>query len=525
MFTSSRREGDDARITGGVRLRPTLIATIVGAVLLTALAIGGSTIMLTLHGARTLIDQTRISAVASATEAIHDFFAAAPYNTNELAGAARHGALPLAQPDKLAALFAERLSDHPQLAWIGYGDRKTGRYVGAARNEVVFAPIPVAGNLGFDVAVVVNLADITDGIVRQALIAGAIALGATLLAILIGAGLAARIARPVVVIAADLAAVGAFAISRVPAPRSFVREIAELGQSVERMKASLNSFGRYVPRDLVRTLLMAGSEATLGGEIRRLSIFFSDIADFTAISEGMAPHLLVAAMGRYFETMTEAIARYGGTIDKFMGDGVMAFFNAPLALADHPRQACLAALAAQAALARLYCECSPEEPVFRTRIGLGLGDVLVGNIGTPERFAYTIIGDEVNLASRCEGLNKLYGTAIIASDPLASAAGDGFEWRRLDRVAVKGRRQGTLIRELLGEESAVAADILTARDLYERALDAYFAGDFTAAAAGFLAAREARPGDLAARMLARRARALAAAPPAAWTGIHAMNEK
>jgi adenylate cyclase len=304
-----------------------------------------------------------------------------------------------------------------------------------------------------------------------------------------------------------------------------VREIAKLGHAVDGMKASLRSFGRYVPTDLVRTLLAAGTEARLGGDIRRLSIFFSDVADFTSISEGLAPRPLVAAMGRYFALMTEAISRHHGTVDKFMGDGIMAFFNAPLDLPDHPRQACLAALAAQAALARAAAENRAGDPVFRTRIGLGLGDVLVGNIGTPERFAYTLLGDEVNLASRLEGLNKLYGTAIIASEEMAAAAGDGFEWRRLDRVAVKGRHQGTLVCELLGERGAVAAEIRTARNLYEAALAAYLTGDFIQAAAGFDATAAVRPNDLAAPMMAERSRALAADPPADWTGIHIMHEK
>jgi adenylate cyclase len=395
---------------------------------------------------------------------------------------------------------------------------------GAGRYQVVYAPVPVGGNPGLDIAVVVALADITAGLVHQALAAGIIALAAVALSIVVGILLAGRIARPVAAIAGDLATVGAFKISRQPAPRSFVREIAELGQAVDGMKASLRSFGHYVPTDLVRSLLAAGSEAALGGETRRLSIFFSDVADFTSVSEDMAPNPLVAALGRYFALMTEAITAHGGTVDKFMGDGIMAFFNAPADLPDHPRQACLAALAAQAGLARLRRESGRGEPPFHTRIGLGLGEVLVGNIGTPERFAYTILGDEVNLASRLEGLNKVYGTAIMADETLAAEAG-GFEWRRLDRVAVKGRHQGTLVCELLGERGTVAGDVLAAREIYERALEAYFAADFAAAAAGFDAAAARRPEDVAARTMAERAHALAADPPLDWTGIHIMHEK
>jgi adenylate cyclase len=275
----------------------------------------------------------------------------------------------------------------------------------------------------------------------------------------------------------------------------------------------------------VRTLLAKGNEAQLGGEIRRLTILFSDIDNFTGISEGIEPTRLVTEMGRYFSLMTGAITRRGGTVDKFMGDGVMAFFNAPAELPEHPRRACLAALDAQALLAERSAAASPDEPVFRTRIGIALGEVLVGNIGTPERFAYTLLGDEVNLASRLEGLNKLYGTAIIASDAVAAEAGDGFEWRRLDRVAVKGRHQATAICELLGERGAVVADRLAARDAYERALEAYFVGEFASAAQGFGEAMPLCPGDPAAHMMRDRALALAADPPAQWNGVHVMEEK
>jgi adenylate cyclase len=252
---------------------------------------------------------------------------------------------------------------------------------------------------------------------------------------------------------------------------------------------------------------------------------FSDVENFTTISEGMAPPELVKAMGRYFELMTGAITRHGRTVDKFMGDGVMAFFNAPEELPDHERQACLAALEAQRLLAEMAKHNPPGQPVFRARIGLGVGEVLVGNIGTPERFAYTLLGDEVNLASRLEGLNKAYGTWIMASEALMERAGDDFEWRRLDRVAVKGRHQGTIVCELIGKKGEVAAHIIEAGGVYESALDAYFAGDFARAAGLFARASALRPDDVAAPAMRERCEALVNDPPAEWNGIHVMHEK
>jgi adenylate cyclase len=392
--------------------------------------------------------------------------------------------------------------------------------------EVVFSPVPITGELGLSIAVAADLADITEGSNRAALIAGLIGLAAALTAVAIGVLLSARIANPVATTAADLANVGEFRISATPAPLSFIREISDLGQSVDRMKASLRSFGHYVPTDLVRSLLAAGREATLGGEVRQLTILFSDVANFTSIAERMAPKALVDATGRYFEVMTLAISRHGGTVDKFMGDGLLAFFNAPLDLAEHPRLACLSALETQEALDDLEAQAGETgQPVFRARIGLAIGDVLVGNIGTPERFAYTVIGDAVNLARRLEGLNKLYGTRILAGEGVVAAAGNGFEWRRIDRVAVKGRTQGTLVSELIGKKGSVEGPILYARDFYEIALGDYLAGNFAKAECGFADALKRRPNDLAAITMQKRARSLAASPPVDWDGIHVMREK
>jgi adenylate cyclase len=671
-----------------IRLRPTLLFAIVGLVLLSTVAVGVCATWLTLRSTRALMNLTEKAAVSTATDEIQNFFKPVPEITADLSADAHSGLLPMGDPHLLARQLADRLRVREQILWIGYGDARSGNYVGANRRpdgeiieyvadpavngavpkqigvaedgtesqpkivetapyrvatrswfrdgitkrgiswtpfykmfsegygygitctapftqrgavtpqgvfhvdlslksvtrflsdirigdhgavflidrrghrvaspegrhvpaaalavdsvaatgaslesplrlqngkyEILFSPITERGDLGLRLAVVVDQDDVTAGIYREGLIAGGVALGFTLLAMLVGIMLSARISKPVTIITNDLARVGSFDISRDPSPTSFVREIAELGISVDRMKAGLRSFGHYVPTDLVRTLLAEGIDARLGGELRNLTIHFSDVENFTAISEGMQPTALVEAMGRYFELMTGAIARAGGTVDKFMGDGIMAFFNAPAELPGHERQACLAALEAQQMLAEMARNTPPGRPVLRARIGLGVGEVLVGNIGTPERFAYTVLGDEVNLASRLESLNKAYGTRIMASEALMEKAGDDFEWRRLDRVAVKGRQQGTIVCELIGRKGAIPTAMLDARADYESALDAYFAGDFAQAAQLFAEAARQRPDDLAATMMSARCRALAAAPPAAWDGIHVMHEK
>jgi adenylate cyclase len=232
-------------------------------------------------------------------------------------------------------------------------------------------------------------------------------------------------------------------------------------------------------------------------------------------------------LGEYFEEMTAVLRAHGGTIDKFMGDGIMAFFNAPRDLEDHAGAACRAALACRRRLAELSERWVREgKPPLRARIGMHTGSVLVGNIGAPERFAYTAMGDVVNLASRLESLNKLYGTGILASEATRAAAGGGFAWRTVDRVAVLGRASPTDVSELLAPADGLRPEADAARLAYETAFDRYLARDFAEAHALFRVAAAARPDDRAAPLLGARCEEfLRHPPPAAWTGAQALTEK
>ena len=348
-----------------------------------------------------------------------------------------------------------------------------------------------------------------------------------LVAVLLASLLATRIARPLKVVAADLARVGNFDLSSNPIPASFIEEVAVVGDSVDRMKASLRSFGRYVPTDLVRDLLAQGNEARLDGRERPLTLFFSDVKGFTSVSEGMPPQRLIDALGDYLDVVTKAVGSQQGTIDKFMGDGVLAFFNAPRDDADHVVHGCRAALETQAKLAAAREGwVNGGRPPFFTRIGLHTAEVVVGNIGTPERFSYTVLGDGVNLAARLESLNKAYGTWILASDEIQRGSGDVFEWRHVDRTAVAGRAGGTEIHELLGETGQVSEDLLRARDAYEAALQHYLDRRFGEAARAFAHAASLRPDDPAAVTLGRRAEAYAGEPPSDdWDGVFAQTQK
>ncbi len=164
----------------------------------------------------------------------------------------------------------------------------------------------------------------------------------------------------------------------------------------------------------------ADAKRCWAGEIRRLTVFLSDIEGFTAYSESMPPDKLVHELAEYLEIMSGQLRRHSGEIDKFIGDGVLAFFNAPAEVKRHEEQACRATLAA---LRELDARREKGGPPFRTRVGLHAGDVLVGNLGTADRLAYTVLGDVVNVTSRLEALNKLYGTQILVSGEVRTCAG------------------------------------------------------------------------------------------------------
>jgi adenylate cyclase len=357
----------------------------------------------------------------------------------------------------------------------------------------------------------------------------ALMLGLVLLtvAVVLGSVVAHRVSGPLNVVARDLEQIGRFEISPGPSPSSFVREIAVVGGSVDRMKSGLRSFARYVPTELVGDLLTRGEDARLGVQYRRMTIHFSDVAGFSQIAERLPPERLIEQLSEYLLAMSAILREEHGTIDKFLGDGILAFFNAPQDVPDHVRRACMAAVRCKVRLDELNreWEAAGKSP-FRMRIGLHVDETLVGNIGTPERFDYTVVGDPVNLASRLESLNKLYGTCILTSAEVRREAGPGFEWRTLDRVAVVGRESATLVCELLGEEGALAPSILRARDVYERALDAYMAGQFAEAADGFREAVALWPEDHAAVEMAERSENLAVEPaPSGWSGVYAQTAK
>jgi adenylate cyclase/guanylate cyclase len=284
------------------------------------------------------------------------------------------------------------------------------------------------------------------------------------------------------------------------------------------------AFSYYLAPAVIDRMLSANRLPALGGETRNVTILFSDVEGFSALAEGLSPERLVHLMNVYLGAMTEAIEAQGGFVDKYIGDAIVAVFGAPHDDPDHARNAVQAALACQAVLPRLAPALGlPEGRVLRTRIGLSTGDALVGNIGSPRRFNYTVMGDAVNLAARLEAANKVYGTRILASWETASACGEQPAFREVDRVIVKGRAGATGLYEPMQGDGPPTGALAALLSDYALALIDYRAGRFAQAAERF---EQLAGEDPPSAVMAARSRALASdPPPAPWDGVVALETK
>lgn len=366
----------------------------------------------------------------------------------------------------------------------------------------------VVAVLGMDISAADVLSQERTFLLRLAAICGVIAL----LVLPIGLFVARSISRPLTALAHDMGRVRDFELDDNEPVISRIVEVAKIADAVHGMKSGLRSFRKYVPADLVRQLIRLGRDAELGGEIRDVTVFFSDIKSFTSITEQTAPDLLVKRLGEYFGHMNAAILEEHGTIDKYIGDAVMAFWGAPEAIDTPALRACRAALACQAKTHDLAMAENDEASGFRfeTRIGLCCGEAIVGNMGSTDRLNYTAIGDVVNTASRLESACKYYGVRILISDSVRRQAGDAIIARALDLVAVKGKSIPLRVHELVGLADSTPTPLAERMQRHDAAFAHYAAGAFDEASAAFAALAEADPQDQAVARLLKRSRELSA---------------
>jgi adenylate cyclase len=280
-------------------------------------------------------------------------------------------------------------------------------------------------------------------------------------------------------------------------------------------------FGQYIPPSLVEDLDETGEEISLEGETREMSVLFSDVRGFTTISEGLEATELTRMMNEFLTPFTYAIQAHRGTIDKYMGDAVMAFWGAPLPDAEHARHALLAAFDMVDAVAALDKPFQARGwPAIRVGVGIASGDMNVGNMGSEFRIAYTVMGDTVNLGSRLEGLTKQYGVDIIVSARTAELVPE-FTFRELDLVRVKGKNEPVAIFEPVALSENVSSDAAEELALYAEALATYRRQDWNAAESGFRTLTDRTERPLYSVYLGRIAQFREEPPPADWDGVFA----
>ena len=280
-----------------------------------------------------------------------------------------------------------------------------------------------------------------------------------------------------------------------------ISEVHTLGHNLDQMRNGLRSFGRYVSAALVRELISKGIEARPGGHDQEVTILFTDVVGFTTISEGLDPQPLAEKLSHNLEEASLIVDHHQGTVDKYIGDSVMAFWNAPNPVPDHAVQACHAALEI---LAKIDASRSDAQPLWPIRIGINTTVALVGNLGSLSRLDYTVIGDGVNLASRIEGINKQYGTRVLIGETTKQAVETTFLTRPIDHVIVKGQSRPEPIHELMALRAKASAIQQQLAAQTEAALALFLAERWSDARSAYLACLEISPGDAPAERFVAR---------------------
>jgi len=272
-----------------------------------------------------------------------------------------------------------------------------------------------------------------------------------LLSIAVTALVVKTLTRPIASLAEETKRIRRFDLTEIGRISSHITELDELGRSLGAMKVSLAAFRRYIPEVIVRRMVQDGKPPELGGEQHEVTIMFTDVANFTSLSELMSPKDLMRKLSSYLDCLSQQIRAEHGVVDKFIGDAVMAVWNGFDDEPAHAERACMAALKCGVANDTLNTLWRGFGwPEMHTRIGVHMGEAVVGNIGSADRMEHTTIGDTVNMAARLEGLNKIYGSRILVSETVHARVADEFLMRPVDRVIPKGSSKPMIVYELLG---------------------------------------------------------------------------
>jgi len=287
------------------------------------------------------------------------------------------------------------------------------------------------------------------------------------------------------------------------------------------------AFGQYLSPAIIQKLIKNPSLLKLGGEQKRLTAFFSDVAGFSSISENLTPQQLVELLNEYLTAMTDIVLEYGGTVDKYEGDAIIAFFGAPIDYPDHALRTCLVSLDMQKKLVELRAQWKKVgKPEMTVRIGLNTGVMVVGNMGSKTRMDYTMMGDAVNLASRLEGVNKIYGTYIMISEFTYEDVQNDIEVRELDKIRVMGKAEPVRIYEVLARKGELDPKTRQVIDCFQSGLDQYRLKKWDEASHFFQQALDINPEDAPSQTFLKRCNEFKSAIlPEDWDGVYQMTSK
>ncbi len=288
-----------------------------------------------------------------------------------------------------------------------------------------------------------------------------------------------------------------------------------------------DAFSTYLAPSVVKQLTESPEHLKLGGEEREITAFFSDVQGFTSISEALHPNELVELLNEFLTEMTDIILKHEGTVDKFEGDAIIAFFGAPNVLENHAERTCMACIQMQKRLSKLRKNWKAENrPELKMRIGLCTGPAVVGNMGSKNRMDYTMMGDTVNIAARLEGINKIYGIYTLVSESTRHAAGNTFMFREIDSVSVVGRTEPVFIYQVLGLMEEIDPSIQNLIDYYSRGLEKYRARKWDNAINFFSSILEEHPNDNPSKTMLARCREYKINPPdSGWDGTYDIRTK
>jgi adenylate cyclase len=422
-----------------------------------------------------------------------------------------------------APWVAASLDEHNRTRQSSFSFARAGR-----RYVASYTPLLGTVRKKWKIAVVVPEDDFTAPL--RAADRGVMLLSLLILAVAVIATtyLARRISRPIAQLSKATARIRSFDLTEDTPVSSPIREIQLMDDSISAMRTGLRSFQKYVPAALVRQLIETGEDARIGGQSRELTLMFSDVNDFTGRSEKLSPEELMVHLSEYLDELTRLLIQHGGTVDKYIGDGVMAFWGAPMDDVQQGSHACRAALACRSRMEELNRTWEAEGRVaFPTRWGIHTGPTVVGNVGSAERMNYSAVGDSVNLASRLEAVNKIFRTSVIVSESTLRSAGDGFIYRPLGTVTVKGKLESVDIYELQCEAAdPQAARVRRLAELSGQGLRLYLDREWREAAEVFEAIMSEFPDDGPGAEYLRRCNQLAERSPGPdWDGVLRLDHK